>query len=317
MSLIMRTELDLSSNRIMTSQNINIYLLCITLHGLLMIFFLVMPALIGSYGNYLLPIYLGASEVIYPRINNVAIVIIPATYLSIINSIFSEYGNGLGWTLYPPLSTSLLTLTSVGVDLILYSLLLSGISTSLTSTNFIVTLHIWKSLIIPLSSMDIYVWSLVLVGYMLLVVLPILAGSLLMILSDLHYNTVFFDPLYGGDPVFYQHVFWFFGHPEVYILIVPGFGLLSNVLSEYLNVILFGYQSMILAMSSISYLGSLVWSHHMFTVGMEIDSRAYFMSSTMLISLPTGTKMFNWLSTYLSTYQVYFNNLLIIYIKIF
>jgi cytochrome c oxidase subunit 1 len=152
---------------------------------------------------------------------------------------------------------------------------------------------------------------------MLLIVLPILTGSLLMILSDLHYNTVFFDPLYGGDPVFYQHIFWFFGHPEVYILIVPGFGLLSNVLSEYLNVILFGYQSMILAMSSISYLGSLVWSHHMFTVGMEIDSRAYFMSSTMLISLPTGTKMFNWLSTYLSTYQVYFNNLLIIYIKMF
>jgi cytochrome c oxidase subunit 1 len=152
---------------------------------------------------------------------------------------------------------------------------------------------------------------------MLLIVLPILTGSLLMILSDLHYNTVFFDPLYGGDPVFYQHVFWFFGHPEVYILIVPGFGLISNVLSEHINVILFGYQSMILAMSCISYLGSLVWSHHMFTVGMEIDSRAYFMSSTMLISLPTGSKMFNWLSSYLNTYQVNFNNLSIIYIKMF
>merc|ERR1712190_231012 len=159
--------------------------------------------------------------------------------------------------------------------------------------------------------------SLVLVGYMLLVVLPILAGSLLMILSDLHYNTIFFDPLYGGDPVFYQHVFWFFGHPEVYILIVPGFGLISNVLSEHINVILFGYQSMILAMSCISYLGSLVWSHHMFTVGMEIDSRAYFMSSTMLISLPTGSKIFNWLSSYLNTYQVNFNNLSLIYIKMF
>jgi heme/copper-type cytochrome/quinol oxidase subunit 1 len=156
--------------------------------------------------------------------------------------------------------------------------------------------------------MDIYVWSLVLVGYMLLVVLPILAGSLLMLVYDLHYNTVFFDPLYGGDPVFYQHLFWFFGHPEVYILIVPGFGIISNILSEHINVNLFGYQSMILAMGCISYLGSLVWSHHMFTVGMEIDSRAYFMTSTMLISLPTGSKMFNWLCTYLNTYQIEYSN---------
>jgi cytochrome c oxidase subunit 1 len=165
--------------------------------------------------------------------------------------------------------------------------------------------------------MDIYLWSLVLVGYMLVIVLPILAGSLFMILCDLHYNTLFFDPLYGGDPVFYQHVFWFFGHPEVYILIVPAFGIISNVLSEHINVILFGYQSMICAMTCISYLGTLVWSHHMFTVGMEIDSRAYFMSSTMLISLPTGSKLFNWLCTYLNTYTSLINNLSLIYIKMF
>jgi len=282
-----------------------------------MIFFLVMPALIGSYGNYLMPIYLGSSEVVHPRINNVSILIIPSSYTIIMNSVISEYGNGIGWTLYPPLSSTLMTLTSVGIDLILYSLLVSGISTSLTSINFIVTLHIWKPTIIPLSSIDIYVWSLVLVGYMLIIVLPILAGSLLMILFDLHYNTIFFDSLYGGDPVFYQHIFWFFGHPEVYVLIIPGFGLISNVLSEHINVILFGYQSMILAMSCISYLGSLVWSHHMFTVGMEIDSRAYFMSSTMLISLPTGSKMYNWLCTYLNTYLFIFNTLTIIYIKMF
>jgi cytochrome c oxidase subunit 1 len=283
-----------------------------------MIFFLVMPTLMGSYGNYLVPIYLGASEVIYPRINLVSVLIIPSSYTLIMLSMLCEYGSGVGWTLYPPLSTSLMTLTSVGLDLILYSLLLSGVSTSLTSINFIVTLHIWKPTIIPLSSVDIYLWSLNLIGYMLIIVLPILTGSLLMILCDLHYNTVFFDPLYGGDPVFYQHIFWFFGHPEVYILIVPGFGLVSNVLSEHINVILFGYQSMILAMSCISYLGSLVWSHHMFTVGMEIDSRAYFMSSTMLISLPTGSKMFNWLCTYLNTYLVIVNNnLSIIYIKMF
>ena len=271
-----------------------------------MIFFLVMPTLIGSYGNYLIPIYLGASEVIYPRINIMSVLIIPYSYQLIMLSCICEYGSGIGWTLYPPLSTSGLSLTSIGFDLILYSLLLSGISTTITTINFIVTLHIWKSTIIPLSHMDIYIWSLVLIGYMLLIVLPILTGSLLMLVYDLHYNTIFFDPLYGGDPIFYQHLFWFFGHPEVHILIVPGFGLISNILSEHINVNLFGYQSMILAMGCISYLGSLVWSHHMFTVGIEIDSRAYFMTSTMLISLPTGSKMFNWLCTYLNTYQIEF-----------
>jgi len=325
LSIMMRLEIDTSSNRIMTTENINIYLLNITLHGLLMIFFFVMPTLIGSYGNYLIPIFLGASEVIYPRINNISILIIPLSYTILISTMICEYGSGcgIGWTLYPPLSTSLLTLTNIGIDLILYSLLFLGVSTSLTSINFIVTLHIWKSNIIPLSNMDIYLWSLVLIGYMLLIVLPIFTGSLLMILCDIHYNTIFFDPLYGGDPIFYQHIFWFFGHPEVHILIVPGFGLISNILSVHINVILFGYQSMILAMSCISYIGSLVWSHHMFTVGIEIDSRAYFMSTTMLISLPTGSKMFNWLCTYLNTFHVISNVsinstiIIIIYMKMF
>ena len=317
-SLMIRFELDSSSNRIMSYENLNIYLLCITLHGLLMIFYLVMPFLIGSYGNYLLPICLGASEIIYPRINNISYLIIPSTYEIIMLSMICEYGIGIGWTLYPPLSTSIITLTSIGIDLILYSLLISGISTTLTSINLIVTLHIWKPLILTFSNIDIYIWSLILVGYMLIIVLPILAGSLLMILSDLHYNTIFFDSLYGGDPIFYQHIFWFFAHPEVHILMIPSFGLLSNILSEHINVILFGYQSMILAMSCITYLGSLVWSHHMFTIGMEIDSKTYFISSTLLISLPTSSKMFNWLCTYLNTYLILrINNLSIIYIKMF
>jgi cytochrome c oxidase subunit 1 len=172
---------------------------------------------------------------------------------------------------------------------------------------------------LTVSLLSLYTFAILITSLLLLLSLPILAGSLLMILFDLHYNTVFFDSLYGGDPVFYQHIFWFFGHPEVYILIIPGFGLISNVLSEHINVILFGYQSMILAMSCISYLGSLVWSHHMFTVGIEIDSRAYFMSSTMLISLPTGSKMFNWLCTYYNTYLFLMinNNVCINYIKMF
>jgi cytochrome c oxidase subunit 1 len=295
----MRFELDSSNNRIICYENINSYLMSITLHGLIMIFFLVMPALLGSIGNYLMPVYLGASEVIYPRINNIAVLILPVSFIIMMLSNICEYGSGVGWTLYPPLSTSLMTLTSVGMDLILYSLLVSGISTSLTSINFIVTLHVWKPVIIPLSSMDIYVWSLVLVGYMLVVVLPILTGAIMMLISDLQYNTVFFDPLYGGDPVFYQHIFWFFGHPEVYVLIIPGFGLISNVMSEAMNVLIFGNQSMLVAQSCITYIGSLVWSHHMFVVGMELDSRAYFMTATMLISLPTGCKIFSWLCSYI------------------
>jgi heme/copper-type cytochrome/quinol oxidase subunit 1 len=314
-SIIMRLEIDQSCNRLICTENCNIYLLWITLHGLLMIFFLIMPTILGSYGNYLIPIYLGASEVIYPRINNMSVLIVPVSYIIIMLSLIYEYGNGIGWTLYPPLSTSLSL--DMSLNLILYSLLVSGISTSLTSINFIVTLHIWKPIIIPLIYMDIYLWSLVLIGYLLIIVLPILRGSLLMILSDVEYNTIFIDPLYGGDPIFYQHLFWFFGHPEVYILIIPGFGLLSAILCEHLNGILYGYQSMILAMSCIIYLGSLVWSHHMFVIGMEIDSRAYFMSSTMLISIPTGSKIFNWLCTLVNRYPVLLNNMCIMYIKMF
>ena len=185
MSLMMRFELDCNIMRFITTENIQLYLLSITLHGLLMIFFLVMPTLLGSIGNYLLPIYLGANEVIYPRINNIAVLLLPIQFIIMIFSMISEYGSAIGWTLYPPLSTSIMTLTSIGIDLILYSLLISGISTSLTSINFIVTLHIWKSIIIPLSNMDIYIWSLILVGYMLIIVLPILTGTIIM-LSLIH-----------------------------------------------------------------------------------------------------------------------------------
>ena len=171
----------------------NIYLLCITLHGLFMIFFLIMPTLIGSYGNYLIPIYLGASEIIYPRFNNMSIIIIPLIFLIIVNSLICEYGNGIGWTLYPPLSTSYINLLSIGLDLIILSLIFLGISTSLTSINFMITLNIWKPIIIPLNLLDIYIWSLILISYLLLIVIPILGSSLIMILCDLHYNTIFFD----------------------------------------------------------------------------------------------------------------------------
>jgi heme/copper-type cytochrome/quinol oxidase subunit 1 len=277
-----------------------IYGINITLHGLLMIFFLIMPGLFGGFGNILGPIFIGTLEVGYPRINNMSVLIIPGALLIILITINSEYGSGIGWTLYPPLSTSLMNIVPIVGDLILYGLLFTGISSSLTSVNFIVTLHIMKPYICPLSNMSVNMWSLSIIGCLLIIVIPMLTGGLLMLIADLHYNTVFFDTLYGGDSIFYQHLFWFFGHPEVYILILPAFGLLSYILSELLQVILFGNHSMFLAMSCISFLGSIVWSHHMISVGLEGDTWAYFMLTTLIISLPTGSKTSNWVSTYLN-----------------
>merc|ERR1712137_619714 len=206
---------------------------------------------------------------------------------------------GTGWTLYPPLSTSFMSLSPSSTGNLLLGLLVSGISSCLTSLNFWVTILNLRSYSLTLKTMPLFPWALLITAAMLLLTLPVLSGALLMVLADLHSNTVFFDPVFGGDPVLYQHLFWFFGHPEVYILIIPGFGVISIVISGIAQKVIFGNQSMILAMSCISVLGSLVWGHHMYTVGLESDTRAYFTAVTMLISLPTGTKIFNWLSTYL------------------
>jgi cytochrome c oxidase subunit 1 len=297
---LIRLELYSSGNRIIPSENHNFYNISITLHGLLMIFFLVMPGLFGGFGNYFIPVFLGAPEVVYPRINNISILILPLSYISVILSVTGEFSNGTGWTLYPPLSTSLMSLSPIGIDILLYGLLLSGISSCLTSINFIATIINMRCYGFNFSIMPVYAWSIYITGFLLLLTLPILTGALIMLLADLHYNTVFFDPIFGGDPVLYQHLFWFFGHPEVYILIIPAFGIISIIISGITQIIIFGNQSMILAMSCICVLGSVVWGHHMYTVGMESDTRAYFTAVTMMISLPTGTKIFNWLCTYLN-----------------
>ena len=265
-----------------------------------MIFFLVMPGLFGGFGNYIMPVFLGAPEVVYPRINNISILILPLSYFITILCVAGEFSNGTGWTLYPPLSTSLMSLSPIGIDILLYGLLLSGISSCLTSINFIATIINMRCYSMTLSIMPVYTWSIYITGFLLLLTLPILTGALIMLLADLHLNAVFFDPIFGGDPVLYQHLFWFFGHPEVYILIIPAFGIISIIIAgNSNNRVIFGNQSMILAMSCICILGSVVWGHHMYTVGMESDTRAYFTAVTMMISLPTGTKIFNWLCTYL------------------
>merc|ERR1712232_398039 len=271
----------------------------ITLHGLLMIFFLVMPGLFGGFGNYFVPVFLGSPEVVYPRVNNFSILVLFLSYLFLILSSISEFGGGTGWTLYPPLSTSFMSLSPSSIGNIIIGLLISGISSCLTSLNFWVTTLNLRSYSLTLKTMPLFPWAILITAAMLLLTLPVLSGALLMVLADLHSNTLFFDPVFGGDPVLYQHLFWFFGHPEVYILIIPAFGIISIIISGVSQKIIFGNQSMIFAMSCISLLGSVVWGHHMYTVGLETDTRAYFTGVTILISLPTGTKIFNWLSTYL------------------
>merc|ERR1712157_187933 len=298
-SVLIRIELYSSGNRIISPENQNFYNVSITLHGLLMIFFLVMPGFFGGFGNYFVPIFQGSPEVVYPRANNFSILILFLSYLLTIFSLISDFGGGTGWTLYPPLSTSFMSLSPSSTGNLIFGLLISGISSCLTSMGFWVTILNLRSYCLTLKTMPLFPWALLITAAMLLLTLPVLSGALLMVIADLHSNTLFFDPVFGGDPVLYQHLFWFFGHPEVYILIIPGFGVISIVISGISQKIIFGNQSMIFAMSSISILGSLVWGHHMYTVGLESDTRAYFTGVTILISLPTGTKIFNWLTTYL------------------
>merc|ERR1711959_412460 len=285
--------------RIISPENQHFYHVSITLHGLLMIFFLVMPGLFGGFGNYFAPVFQGSPEVVYPRVNNFSILVLFLSYFLALLSLVSEFGGGTGWTLYPPLSTSFMSLSPSSMSYLIFGLLMSGISSCLTSLNFWVTILNLRSYSLTCNTMPLFPWALLLTAAMLLLVLPILSGALVMVLADLHSNTLFFDPIFGGDPILYQHLFWFFGHPEVYILIIPAFGVISIVISGIAQKIIFGNQSMIFAMSCISLLGTVVWGHHMYTVGLGTDTRAYFTGVTILISLPTGTKIFNWLSTYL------------------
>merc|ERR1712037_119559 len=265
-----------SGNRIISPENQNFYNVSLTLHGLLMIFFLVMPGLFGGFGNYFAPIFQGSPEVVYPRVNNLSLLILFLSYLLVIFSLISEFGGGTGWTLYPPLTTSFMSLSPSSHANLIFGLLISGISSSLTSLNFWVTILNLRSYSLTLKTMPLFSWAFLMTAAMLLLVLPVLSGALLMVLADLHSNTLFFDPVFGGDPVLYQHLFWFFGHPEVYILIIPAFGIISIVISGISQKIIFGNQSMIYAMSCISLLGTVVWGHHMYTVGLESDTRAYF-----------------------------------------